>query len=394
MKPIFQLLIVACLSTIAQAQTLPGINYQALVRDVNGQAIASKPVQMQVSILFGSTTGTTVYSETHNATTNAFGQINLSICEGEPTVGVFDAINWGNGIYYLKTAIDLTGSGEYKELETVRFYSVPYSYHSNTADIANVAGSVPSMTSAERDAIENPTVGMQIFNTTTKSLNIYSGTTWIETSGNEKSCGESFVDQRDGHEYNTVKIGNQCWMTENLAWLPRVSPSSQGSETDIFYYVYNYQGTNVTEAKASQNYTQYGVLYNAPASLYACPSGWNLPTDAEWCELSKYLDPTVDCSVLGWSGTNAGGKLKEAGTAHWSAPNTGATNESGFAALPGGARDYNGSFTGFGQWGYWWSSSIYDLTRQLRRTLAYDSSKIYGHHYPKSVGFSVRCIRE
>jgi uncharacterized protein (TIGR02145 family) len=149
-------------------------------------------------------------------------------------------------------------------------------------------------------------------------------------------------DARDGNAYKTVKIGNQIWLAENLKYLPSVVGPGTGSETTPYYYVYGYDGTNVTDAKATSNYTTYGVLYNWPAAMAGsassnanpsgvqgvCPAGWHLPSDAEWTELTDYLGGK---SV-------AGGKLKETGTTHWASPNTGATNETGFTALPGGYR--------------------------------------------------------
>ncbi len=139
-------------------------------------------------------------------------------------------------------------------------------------------------------------------------------------------------------------------MKENMAYLPSVSPSSSGSNTTPYYYVHGYQGTSVPSAKATSSYQTYGVLYNWPAAATACPSGWHLPTDNEWAVLTNYLG---DESV-------AGGKMKETGTSHWNSPNEGATNSSGFTALPGGVRGTSGLFDWQGSFGYWWSSSDYD----------------------------------
>ena len=86
----------------------------------------------------------------------------------------------------------------------------------------------------------------------------------------------------DGKTYKTVKIGNQWWMAENLAYLPSVGPYDIQSVINPMYYVYDYLGTNVNEAKATENYRTYGVLYNWPAAKSACPIGWHLPSDEEW----------------------------------------------------------------------------------------------------------------
>ena len=159
----------------------------------------------------------------------------------------------------------------------------------------------------------------------------------------------SFTDPRDGNVYKTVTIGNQVWMAENLKYLPWVAEPGQSSSTSSYYYVYGYTGTSVPAAKATSNYSTYGVLYNWNAACTSCPWGWHLPSDAEWTHLTDYLGGQ---SV-------AGGKLKETGTSHWNSPNIGATNETGFTALPGGFRNYYGDFNYIGDYGYWWSATEY-----------------------------------
>lgn len=188
----------------------------------------------------------------------------------------------------------------------------------------------------------------------------------------------------DGNVYKTVIIGDQVWMAENLAWLPSVSPPSEGSLTVPYYYVYDYNGTNVTEAKASSNYQTYGVLYNWPAAMEACPEGWHLPTDDEWDELTDYL-----------GGTDiAGGKLKETGTSHWNAPNVGATNETGFSALPGGYRQVHSTSDTIGYAGFWWSAT--HLNRGAwDRTMSYNNRTFWwAIYFNKELGFSVRCVKD
>jgi len=146
----------------------------------------------------------------------------------------------------------------------------------------------------------------------------------------------TFTDSRDGRTYKTIKIGTQTWMAENLAWLPSVRPSKTSSEKENFYYVYGYEGTNVSAAKSTTNYTTYGVLYNWAGSLAACPLGWHLPNEEEWKILEKNQGMSQSkADATGWrnSGT-VGGKLKEAGTSHWIFPNTSATNSCGFTAHP------------------------------------------------------------
>ena len=200
----------------------------------------------------------------------------------------------------------------------------------------------------------------------------------------EETTSGTFIDSRDGNEYNWVQIGDQIWMAENLKYLPSVVGSGTGSETTPYYYVYGYNGTNVAAAKATDNYATYGVLYNWTAACNSCPAGWHLPSDAEWTELTDYLGGT---SV-------AGGKLKETGTTHWASPNTGATNETGFTALPGGSRDLDGSFNSIGYDGYWWSSTELSARDANYRSLNGNYGGLNNGSYRKKIGFSVRCVRD
>jgi len=203
----------------------------------------------------------------------------------------------------------------------------------------------------------------------------------------------TFADTRDGKVYRWVKIGNQVWMAENLAYLPAVSPSSIGSDTEPYYYVYGYKGTSVSAAKATANYVTYGVLYNWPAAIQTCPSGWHLPNNAEWTELTDYLGGQ---SV-------AGGKLMAVGYDHWTSLtslNRGADNSSGFTALPGGYRDDIGKFYYIGGLGYWWSATevgaLYAWFRGMGRYRAGmgRNRAILSDYYPERSGFSVRCVKD
>ncbi|TSA32176.1 MAG: T9SS C-terminal target domain-containing protein [Porphyromonadaceae bacterium] len=219
----------------------------------------------------------------------------------------------------------------------------------------------------------------------------------VDTKTKRVTVSNSILtDSRDGHEYTYKTIGSQTWMAENLAYLPSVGPSTATSETSPYYYVYNYEGTSISAAKTTNNYSIYGVLYNWTAAMNGasgsisvpsgiqgvCPEGWHLPSDAEWTILINYL------------GSAAGGKMKETGTTHWFSPNEGATNESGFTALPGGDTGYNGGFYYLGYNAYFWSASGYDASYAWCRGLYYDNDGVYLTMYPKAIGISVRCIKD
>ena len=219
----------------------------------------------------------------------------------------------------------------------------------------------------------------------------------ISSSSSSSIVYSTIKDARDNQTYRIVTIGSQTWMAENLKYLPSVVGPGTGSQTTPHYYVYGYNGTNVTDAKATANYNTYGVLYNWPAAMNGaassitnpsgvqgvCPDGWHLPSDAEWTELTDYLGGTSD----------AGGKLKETGTTHWNSPNISATNETGFTALPGGYRNNDGSFY-IGSRGYWWSATKLGTNEAWSRRMFYNSSIVDRDYYDKELGFSVRCLKD
>lgn len=197
-----------------------------------------------------------------------------------------------------------------------------------------------------------------------------------------------FTDSRDSTIYPWVKIGNQVWMSKNLAYLPAVSPSLSGSDTDPYYYVYDYEGSIISEAKGTKSWDIYGVLYNWKAATTACPLGWHLPSDAEWTALVDYLGGEY----------GAGGKMKstgtlQAGTGLWNQPNDGATNSSGFTALPGGGFGYFGDFRDLGSYAFFWSSSEFWSSLAWHRYLSYDSDGVSQNSGYCRYGFSVRCLQ-
>jgi len=200
----------------------------------------------------------------------------------------------------------------------------------------------------------------------------------------EQFCGPDFTDERDQNEYKILQIGSQCWMKENLAYLPEVSPSNEGSEFSAHHYVYGYENNIVKAAKTTSNYQTYGVLYNWQAAVKACPKGWHLPTDDEWTLLIDFL-----------GGENlAGGKMKETGTSYWNSPNILAKNESGFSGLPGGNRYSDGGFDYIGNISIWWSSTKYSPIHAWIRLLNSNYGYIGVGNYNMQNGLSVRCISD
>ncbi len=192
----------------------------------------------------------------------------------------------------------------------------------------------------------------------------------------------------DGNTYKVIKIGNQIWMTENLKTthyndgtaIPLVTDNTAwGNLNTPGYCWYNNDATAYKDT--------YGALYNwyAVNTGKLAPTGWHVPTIAEWTTLTDYLGGK---SV-------AGGKLKETGTTHWTSPNTGATNETGFTALPGGDRYFSsGNFNDVGNYGFWWSATEPFVANAFYCCMSNSKSSVYSSCYDAALGYSVRCVRD
>ena len=122
------------------AQAPEAINYQAVVRDGAGAIVANQNVGIQLSVLLGSATGTAVYQETFTPTTNTFGLVNIQIGTGTAQTGAFNTIDWGNGPYFIETAVDVTGGTNYVTISTTQFMSVPYALYAETSGTGGSAG--------------------------------------------------------------------------------------------------------------------------------------------------------------------------------------------------------------------------------------------------------------
>jgi len=232
------------------------------------------------------------------------------------------------------------------------------------------------------------------------------------TTSSESGTTGTFTDPRDSQTYTTIEIGGQTWMAENLKYLPTVAGPGTESYTEPYYYVYGYYGTDVATAKATENYTSYGVLYNWPAAMNsaasstsnpsgvqgACPSGWHLPSDSEWTQLSDYLIN----NGFGYEGSGDDISKSMAATSGWNISSypgdigydQATNNSSGFTALPGGLRSNNGSFDSLGRSGIWWSSSEGSSSSAWYRYLTYSRGYVHRYYERKESGFSVRCLKD
>lgn len=174
----------------------------------------------------------------------------------------------------------------------------------------------------------------------------------------------TFIDPRDGRRYRFVEIGNQTWMAENLDY----------NMSNSWWY-----------DNSTANAEIYGRLYIWDAAMAACPPDWHLPSDAEWSQLTNYLGGE---SV-------AGGKMKESGVSHWLSPNVGATNSSGFNALPAGHVIVPENYANLGWEVNWWSSTERNSMDAWLIHIDNNKASVLRTSHPKTaLGFSVRCIKD
>jgi uncharacterized protein (TIGR02145 family) len=189
-----------------------------------------------------------------------------------------------------------------------------------------------------------------------------------------------------GQTYQTIQIGNQCWFRENLNIGTRIDgTASQSNNTQIEKYCYNNSEDSCTVYGGLYQWNEMMQYVTTPGAQGICPTGWHIPTDAEWSVLINYVG----------GASSAGKKLKETGTAHWQSPNAFADNLSGFSALGGGYRRAdNGLFSSVLTGGHFYSSTDTNTTQVWKRFMAWDLASVQRNANVKNNGFSVRCIKD
>jgi len=205
-----------------------------------------------------------------------------------------------------------------------------------------------------------------------------------------KTSVDATVTDIDGNVYKTVVIGTQVWMAEDLKTTKYRNGDLIGTTDPATLDISNESKPKYQWAYEGDenNVAVYGRLYTWHAvndSRGIAPEGWHVPSNAEWKTMITFL-----------GGEQAAqGKLKEAGTTHWCSPNTDATNESGFTALPGGNRDINGSFYGLGDFTHWWTATQYSTQFAWRRSLWNNAPMDNtGGYADKEMGWLVRCVKD
>ena len=372
------------------AQAPQGIPYQAVMRNADGTVMASNSVELTFMIHDGSATGTVVYQESHALTSNAQGLVSCVVGNGVVSQGNFANINWGNGAKFLHVKMGTT------DLGTQQMLSVPYALYSEstnvsispTGDTLSIGGNsviVPGISAA------NPNhggLGSQVLAGNTTCANEY-----ISVTG----CGGQTSLTYDGRTYDLVEIDGQCWFADNLATDQYRNGDLIPTGLDNTTWQNNTAGAYAIYNNDPANDVTYGKLYNWFTTVDTrglCPTGWHVPTDCEWMYLESSLGMSVaDQEREGIRGTNEGGALKA--TTNWISCNMGATNSSGFTALPGGFRSSgDGTYYDVGFYGGWWSSTEYESYYAWPRLLNCLDSSVGRYSYEKQLGSSVRFVRD
>mgnify|MGYP001765752637 CR=1 FL=1 len=445
-------------------------SYKATIKDSKRQAVVMKKVNMRVSIIQGNPDGVTVYTESFTPTTNHYSQIDVEIGRGEVLSGIFSAIDWSAGNYFLKVEVDVKGGTDYETLSVTQLLSVPYALYAgyvtnpdgdgdprnelqnlvlNGHELSIEKGNTVTLPDEVNDADHDPGNEIQQLSLSNDTVFLSNGgyiklpdqaqAGWNYNAENHniinladpvndrdaatkayvdalerkvkaleemiKAAGLFSLKDADGNTYNVVSIGSQIWMAENLkttrfndgSEIPLVKENSLwGGASGPAYCWYNNDEAGFKD--------MYGGLYNwyAVNTGKLCPSGWHVPTDAEWTVLDEYLV----ANGFNWDNTTAGQKTAKslAATSNWvisdipgAVGNTDfpeKRNISGFTALPGGGRNSDGSFSRTGYGGYWWSSSEASPVHAWYRYIYFSFvNVIRGYNY-KLDGFSVRCVKD
>jgi len=305
------------------------------------------------------------------------------------TSGIFTSLITGltaGTIYYLRAyATNSAGTayGSQVNFTTIFSYSVAVSSNPAPGGTTSGSGVFNSGTLVTVTAVANAGYTFTNWTESGTAVSTTAGYTFA-ISGNRTLVANytTGVIDGDGNVYKTVTIGTQVWITEDLKTTKYIDGSIIPLVTDNTIWLnlvtpgFCWHNNDATATRALYNW--YAVNTGK-----LCPSGWHVPSDAEWTILTTYLGGE----------TVAGGKLKETGTSHWRTPNVGATNSSGFTSVPGGNRFINGNFDVYGNYNYWWSSTATSPSSAWYRNVFYNTSSVYRLIQDKYLGFSVRCLR-
>lgn len=437
MTRIFTTIIIALIALNLLAQAPEKMTYQAVVRNATNELVTNTEVGVRLSIIIAPD-GEALYSERQTLTTNDNGLMTAEFGTGTVELGDFSAINWSNGIFFLVTEIDPTGGTNYTITGTSQLLSVPYALYAATSGSSTPGpqGETGPQGPAGQQGEQGPQgpagpqgpqgaqghqgpQGPQGDPSTDDqtlaevlSQGNDAGLTQIKNIADpidlQDAATKAYIDHKfdllyhantgvtdvDGNHYDAVMIGNQVWMAENL----EVTNYADGTPIPLVDNNTDWENLgNTNPAYCYYNNNpeiSHGALYNWAAASRGessdtnpsgvqgvCPTGWHLPSLAEYQELINYL------------GDDPGNKLKESGTTNWHT-DTGATNESGFTALPGGWRYTQGSYTNINYTGSWKTSSLFNSDRNYTVIIQHYNSQLSLDQSYKQMGSSVRCVKD
>ncbi len=365
MKKLITTTFSALFAIIIFAQAPQGITHQAVIRNAADELVTNTTIGITVSILHESPTGTVLYSETHSKVTNANGLVTFVIGKGNLVSGDFSNIQWAYGPHFIKTIANVPGAKVYTITGITEVFSVPHAFHAGSLTLTSPGGNHFKIMVDDNGN--------------------------LSTMGTSDDCPPTVTDY-DGNIYNTVFIGEQCWMRENL----KTTHYANGLAITFIGNDLSAWQTNTGGAYAwNENDISWKHLYGALYNWHAvnnpnglCPVGWHVPAHGEFAWLADYLGGS----------TVAGGKMKSTQTQpephpRWDSPNTGASNSSQWSGFPGGYRTSTGVFLNFGAFGYWWTSTPHEEVYAWWHYLSTFDNQI-GHEYViRQNGASVRCIK-
>jgi hypothetical protein len=364
-------------------------------------------------VVWSTTSNPTITLSTKTTDGNGIGAFNSNITglNANTTYYLKAYATNANGTGYGNEQIFITNNYSTPTITTTAVSSIGTTTAISGGDITSDGGSAITFRGVCWSTTSNPTItlstktvdGTGTGNFTSNITGLTLNTTYHVRAYATNSVGTAYGSDIEFTTINVINLPSvticaQTWTTNNLDVttyrngdaIPQVTdPTAWANLTTGAWCYYNNDAANGPI---------YGKLYNwyavtDPRGL--APQGWHVPSDAEWNKLVKCIDPSADttCQNCTQSAT-AGGAMKETGTSHWISPNTGATNSSGFAGLPGGYRDYVGTFYDIGHFGSWWSSTESSASGAWGRFLGFFNSSVTSYDNYKTEGFSVRCLRD
>jgi uncharacterized protein (TIGR02145 family) len=375
MKNQFCFLVILLLGIFNQgiAQVPASMKYQAAARHADGTVMKNQLVSFRISLHQESIDGLVVFSETHNVSTNDFGIAHLNIGEGTPITGALNNLDWGVFDHFIEVEIDPEGGTDFIEMGTTQLLTVPYAFFADNGVQFN------------QDLMcDASTEGTIRYNYDSKTIEVCNGEEWVELGSGGSSgfnCGDPLVDSRDGQSYATIKIGDQCWMAENLNYGTfKESIATDEFHTDVSNngivekYAYDNDEAQLELTGGLYDWNEM-MNYNATESSQGiCPDGWHVPSYDEFVELVETAGDWLQ----------AGKALKTGGS-------------TGFEFPMGGNRREKGVFTGGGTSGSMWTSSISLADPDTRAWNIYfidDSDHAAKATELMLVGKSCRCVKD